>query len=453
MAEVDDIKEIGNKVTKYAEAVTAAQKAAEEITTTQKKLGEQMEEIQSKFKDDGIVNTASEAAAKALEEANQLKAKLESVEKTSEWIQKALARSGTGSGDDPEKKEMEFKAADQTARYLRTGRPMDDEVVERVVKAIYEKSFHGIDESRRENELKTLIAGNDPQGGYFIRPERSATMIKRIFETSPLRNYANIETTGGDTLEFIIDDNEADSGGWVGETQSRGDTDTPDIGKLVIPVHEQFAQPRITQKMIDDAGFDIEGWLSGKVSRKFARVENTAFVVGDGSQKPKGFLSYPAWAVPGTYERKALEQIASGAAADFTADGIKALQNALKEDYQGSAIFATKRANFLNITTLKDNDDQYLLDPRSLKTGDTKVLLGKDVVFMDDIPAVAAAALALAYGDFSVGYTIVDRIGFRVIRDNVTNKPYIKFYTTKRVGGDVTNYEAIKIQHVAVSLP
>lgn len=453
MSEVSEIKEIGDKVTKYAEAVTAAQKAADSITTSQKKLGEDVADIQKKFGEDGVIVKASEAATKALEEANNLKAKLESVEKTAEWIEKALSRMGTGSGNDPEQKEMEFKAADQTARYLRTGRPMDDDVVKRVVEAIHEKSFYGIEESRKDNEIKTLIAGNDPQGGYFIRPERSATMIKRIFETSPLRQYANIETTGGDTLEFIIDDNEAASGGWVGEVQSRSETGTPDIGKLVIPVHEQFAQPKITQKMIDDAGFDIEGWLSGKVTRKFARIENSAFVVGDGSQKPKGFLSYPAWSTPGTYERNALEQVASGDATLFTADGIKALQNALKEDYQGNAIFATKRANFLGITTLTDVDGQYLLDPRSLKMGDTKVLLGKDVVFMDDIPATGAAALAMAYGDFGVGYTIVDRIGFRVIRDNVTQKPFILLYTTKRVGGDVTNYESIKIQHIAAALP
>ena len=180
------------------------------------------------------------------------------------------------------------------------------------------------------------------------------------------------------------------------------------------------------------------------------RVENSAFVVGDGSQKPKGFLSLPAWAVAGTYERFALEQRLSGVSGGITGDSVKLLQNDLIEDYQSGAVFAMKRATFGQVVTLKDGQGQYLLDPRSLKQGDTKVLLGKDVIFMDDMPAIAADALAVAYGNFQFGYTIVDRIGFRVIRDEVTAKPFIKFYTTKRTGGNVTNYESIKILKLAV---
>ena len=187
-----------------------------------------------------------------------------------------------------------------------------------------------------------------------------------------------------------------------------------------------------------DAGFNIEEWLAGKVTRRLTREENLAFVTGDGSQKPKGFLSLPAWAVNGTYERGAIEQISSGAAGAFTGDGVKALQNSLIEEYQASAIFGLKRASFQQIITLKDGNGAYLLDPRSMKVGDTMTLLGKQVVFMDDMPAVAADSLSMVYGDFGVGYTIVDRIGFRVIRDEITQKGCVLFYTTKRTGGDVT---------------
>ena len=433
---IEEIKELGEKLDGYSKAVIAAQEAA---TKAEEKADSLIETVEKK---------SAEDAVKLAAEMQEIQLKLDAVEKTAQYIEKAVSRIGGTGGDGPS--EMEAKAADQTARYLRTGQPMDNDVVEAVIHSMCEKSFHGVPEHRRNNEIKTLIAGVNPQGGYFLRPERSATMIQRIFETSPVRNIANIETTSSDSIEFVIDDNEAAFGGWVGETASRGDTATPDIGLLTIPAHELFAQPKATQKMLDDAGFDIESWLSRKVTSKMSREENTAFVTGNGSQKPRGFLSLAAWAAAGVYERNAIEQINSGAAADFTGDGVKKLQNSLIEDYQANAVWGIKRASWENIITLKDGNGAYLLDPRSLKVGDDLILLGKRVIFMDDMPAVASNALAMVYGDFSVGYTIVDRIGFRVIRDELTSKPFIKFYTTKRTGGDVTNYESLKIQKLAV---
>ena len=396
---------------------------------------------------DSTVQKAVESAAKSMEEVQELKMSLGAIEKTNEFIQKAVSRMGGGGGEGQD--DLAVKAGEEMACFLRSGTELKQETSELIVRALCTKSFHGIEEHRRESEIKTLIAGNNPNGGYFIRPERSAKMIKRIFETSPIRNFANIESTSSDTFEVLIDDDEAASGGWVGETQSRSTTGTPRIGLLTIPVHEQFAQPKATQKMLDDAGFDIESWLSGKTTRKLSRDENTAFVNGDGSQKPRGFLQLPAWAGT-TYERNALEQINSGAVGAFTADGIKLVQNSLIEEYQGNAIWGLKRASFQQIITLKDGNGAYLLDPRSMKVGDDLVMLGKQVVFMNDMPDVAADALAMVYGDFAMGYTIVDRIGFRVIRDELTDKPNVLFYTTKRTGGDVTSYEALKIQKLAV---
>lgn len=437
--ELNEIKELGEKMDTVLEAATKAQQMA---TEAGKKSGDVDVLVQDSIK------KAGEASAKAAEEMQALKLKFDAAEKTREYFEKTIARMGGSGGN--EVNELSEKAGDQMARYLRKGTPLDNDVVEGVVTSMLSKSLFGVDEYVKENQIKTLIAGNNPQGGYFIRPERSATMIKRIFETSPIRSIANIETTSSDVMEFLIDDDEATSGGWVGETQSRGETDTPDIGLLTIPVHEQFAQPKATQKMLDDPGFDIESWLARKVTNKMTRVENTAFVVGDGSQKAVGFLSLPAWAVNGTYERGKIEQINSGAAAAFTGDGVKALQTSLIEAYQGNATFGIKRASWEQIVTLKDGNGAYLLDPRSFKTGDDLVLLGKPVLFMDDMPTIAANALAMVYGDFSVGYTIVDRIGFRVIRDELTSKPFIKFYTTKRTGGSPTSYEALKIQKLAV---
>ncbi len=437
--EVEEIKKIGEKMDIVLESANAAQTMAEEA----KKVSGEVDTI---VKD--AIAKAAEASAKAAEEMQELKLKSDSFAKTAEYLEKMYARMG-GAGNDNEAKEFSEKAGEQMARYMRKGTPLDADVVEGVVNLHMKDALFGVDEYVRENTVKTLIAGNNPQGGYFIRPERSATMIQRIFETSPVRSIANIETTSSDTMEFLIDDDEAATGGWVGETQSRGETATPDIGMLTIPVHEQFAQPKATQKMLDDAGFDIESWLSRKVTSKMTRFENTAFVVGNGSQKPRGFLALPAWVSNGVYERNAIEQINSGAAGSFTADGVKELQNAVIEAYQPSAVFGIKRASWEQIITLKDGNGAYLLDPRSMKVGDDLTLLGKRVIFMDDMPGIAADALAMVYGDFSVGYTIVDRIGFRVIRDDLTNKPFILFYTTKRTGGDVTNYESFKIQKLA----
>jgi len=438
--EVKEITQLVEKMDVVLETATKAQKMGEDALS---KSGEIDTIVQDSIKQ------AAEQSAKAAEEMQELKLKFESAEKTGEHLEKMLARIGGTAGGD-EVKEFSAKAGEQMARYLRKGTRLDDDVVKGVVELQLKDGMFGVDDYVRENEIKTLIAGNNPQGGYFIRPERSSTMIQRIFETSPLRSIANIETTSSDVLEFLIDDDEATSGGWVGETSSRGETDTPDIGLLTIPVHEQFAQPKATQKMLDDAGFDIEGWLSRKVTNKMSRTENTSFVSGDGSQKAKGFLTLPAWAVNGTYERNAIEQINSGSAAAFTGDGVKKLQNALIEAYQPGANWGIKRASWEQIITLKDGNGAYLLDPRSFKTGDDLVLLGKPVIFMDDMPAIGANALAMVYGDFGVGYTIVDRIGFRVIRDELTAKPFIKFYTTKRTGGAPTSYEALKLQKLAV---
>lgn len=437
--ELEEVKALGEKMDQVLESATAAQTMAEEAKS---KSGE----VDSIVKD--AIAKAAESSAKAAEEVQELKLKADAVQKTAEYLEKSFARMG-GAGNDNEAKEFSAKAGEQMARYLRKGIALEQDVVEGVIKLQMKGALFGVDSYVHESEIKTLIAGNNPQGGYFIRPERSATMIKRIFETSPIRSVANIVSTSSDSMEFLIDDNEAASGGWVGETQARPETGTPNIGMLTIPVHEQFAQPKATQKMLDDAGFDIESWLSGKVTRKMSRVENTAFVVGDGSQKPRGFLSLPAWAVNGTYQRGAIEQIASGTSAEFTADGVKALQNALIEDYQASAVFGIQRASWEQIITLKDGNGAYLLDPRSMKVGDDLTLLGKRVIFMNDMPSIAADALAMVYGDFTAGYTVVDRIGFRVIRDELTEKPYVKFYTTKRTGGDVTNYESLKIQKLA----
>jgi len=336
--------------------VMEAQKVATQAANDSKSNVDNLEQTNAN------VISLTEAVGKATEEMQEITLKAEAIEKTQTYIEKMVARMGgtDGAAND----ELEAKASEEMARYLRTKQPISPEISDLIIRSMCEKSFFGLGDEKREAEIKTLIAGSNPDSGYFIRPERSATMIKRIFETSPMRSIANIETTSSDVLEFVIDDDEATSGGWVGETASRGETATPQIGLLTIPAHEQFAQPKATQKMLDDAGFDIESWLSNKVTDKILRTENTAFVNGDGSQKPRGFLQLPAWTTPDTYERFKLEQINSGVNGNFDGDQVKALQNTLKEVYQPNAVWTIKRIEWQKIITLKDGEGAYLLDPR-----------------------------------------------------------------------------------------
>jgi HK97 family phage major capsid protein len=301
----------------------------------------------------------------------------------------------------------------------------------------------GHDERLSEFEAKALSAGSDPEGGYLVPAASSDRIVKKVFETSPIRQVASVIEISSDRLELLIDKDETATGGWVAETAARTETATPQLAKHTIPVHEQYSEPRASQKLLDDSAIDAEVWLMEKVAEKFARTENTGFVAGDGVGRPRGFLSYPAGSA---WEQ--IEQINSGNASALTVDGLIDLQNALKVEYQGNAVWLMKRATVAAIRKLKDSQNQYLWQPM-LQVGQPATLLGQPVHFADDMPGVAANALAVAYGDFRSGYQIVDRIGIRVLRDPFTAKPQVKFYTTKRVGGDVVNFEAIKLQKVA----
>lgn len=429
---------------------------AEENKTVADQLGEltqlvkdsqtKLDEGTSKF--DASIKERVEEASRIAETMQQVEQRQKGIEESQKYLEQQISRVSDGGNDG--QGELHQKMSQEISRYLRTGQEVTSEILEEMHTDVAKHTLHGATEAELEAFTKSLAAGSNSDGGYWIMPQRAAKTIQRIFETSPMRLVANIMTTTSDSMEFIIDDDEMSTGGWVGETDAREITNTAKIGKLTVPVHEQFAQPKATQKMLDDAGFDIESWVAGKVADKMTRTENTAFIIGDGSQKPRGILALPAWASPGVYQRSALERVNSGASGAFTGDGLKKIQNSVKEAYQNGAAWGMKRASFTDIATLKDSNGAYLLDPRSLKEGDSLQLLGKRIIFMDDVPAVGAASESLIYGNFQQGYSIVDRIGFRVIRDNVTLKPFILFYTTKRTGGDVTNYEALKIQKLSV---
>ncbi|HEX2753228.1 MAG TPA: phage major capsid protein [Alphaproteobacteria bacterium] len=296
------------------------------------------------------------------------------------------------------------------------------------------------------DEIKALSVGSDPDGGYTVTPDMSGRIATLVRETSPMRQIANVVTIGTDALEGIHDLNEATSG-WVGETETRTETAAPKIGEYRIPVHEQYAEPRATQKLLDDSLFNIEEWLSLKIAERLSRMENESFIHGNGVKKPRGFLTYAA-GTPSAAGFNVIEQLPSGGAGAFAADdpgdALINLVYALKSAYREKAVFMMKRSTLAEVRKLKDPNDNYLWQPDfQMQQGGT--LLGFNVVEAEDMPAIGTDSLSIAFGDFNAGYQVVDRQGIRILRDSFTAKPYVKFYTTKRVGGDVVNFEAIKL--------
>ena len=375
-------------------------------------------------------------------------------------VETILERSGPGAADPKAELEIRAAAADLIVTdCYDMGRPIDlapedvDEVDLKAFKA-YDKHFvkyirHGAGPFLKAMgapglETKLLSVDRDPGGGYWVRPEISNRIVKFVFESSPVRQFATVETIGSDQLELMADESQIGFG-WVAEQESRPETTTADIGKRVIHAHELYAEPRATQKLLDDAGFTVEGWLARKIGERFTRVEATAFVAGTGTGQPRGFTTYP----DGTSTEQ-IEQIASGAANDVTFDGLINLIYSLKAPYQRNARFMAARLTLRNIRRLKDGQGRYLWELNN-QVGQPAMLLGFPVHQADDMPSVSAGNLAIAFGDFKTAYTIVDRKGIRTLRDPFTAKPFIKFYTTRRVGGDVVNFEAIKLQDIAAS--
>jgi len=298
-------------------------------------------------------------------------------------------------------------------------------------------------------ELKAMSIGSDPEGGYAVTAVLSTTITETIRESSPIRQVARVETiTGGDALEEIVDRDDI-AASWVGETQSRSDTTTPQIGKLRIPAHEIYAQPKTTQNLLDDASFDVAAWLTRKLADKFGRSENAAFVTGNGVGRPRGFASYPTAATgDATRAWGVMEHVATGTSGDFAssnpADKLIELAYKLKAPYRDEACWLMGRETARRIRQFKESTTNAYIWQPGLTEGAQDRLLGFPVYFAEDMPAIAADSLSIAFGNFRRGYLVVDRTPMRMLRDPYTDKPYVRFYTTRRVGGDVANFECIK---------
>ncbi|MGR3454696.1 phage major capsid protein [Pseudooceanicola sp.] len=290
--------------------------------------------------------------------------------------------------------------------------------------------------------MSTAVVGD---GGYLVDPETSARIHSTLSGGASLRQVANVVTVEATSYDVLIDHSDVGSG-WSGET-SVTETGTPAIDRISIDLYELSALPKISQRLLDDSAFDIEGWLAGRIADKFLRAEAAAFVSGNGSDKPTGFLTHSKVA-DASWTWDSLGYVVTGADGAFAetdpGDAIIDLVYALGARYRSNGTFVMNSRTAGALRKLKDGDGRYMWTD-SLQAGQPAQLMGYPVLIAEDMPDIASGSFPVAFGDFRAGYTIAERPDLRVLRDPFSAKPHVLFYATKRVGGDVSDFAAIKL--------
>lgn len=301
-------------------------------------------------------------------------------------------------------------------------------------------------------EGKSMNTQINSDGGFLVDPQTSEMIRNVVKSTSSVRTIASVVHVEATSFDVLVD--HADMGhGWSNEVDALGETESPQIDRITIPLHELSALPKASQRLLDDAAFDIESWLAGRIADKFARAEADAFINGNGQDKPRGFLSHAsvnndAWSW-GT-----LGYVATGTDGDFNtanpSDSIIELVYALGAQYRSNATFIMNSKTAGAVRKMKDADGRFLWSD-GLAAAEPARLMGYPVLVAEEMPDIASDANAIAFGDFSSGYTIAERPDLRVLRDPFSAKPHVLFYATKRVGGDVSDFAAIKLLKFATS--
>jgi HK97 family phage major capsid protein len=301
-------------------------------------------------------------------------------------------------------------------------------------------------------EGKAMSTAVSAEGGYLVDPQTAETVQSVLRDAASIRSVATVVNVEATSYDVLIDRTEPGAG-WSSETGSVAETGTPVFERVSIDLHELSAMPKASQRLLDDAAFDVETWLAGRIADRFASSEATAFVTGNGSNKPKGFLDYQTRS-QGNWEWGRLEYVASGATSDFAsdkpADAIIDLVYTLGAKYRSNGTFVMNSKTAGAVRKMKDADGRYIWTD-SLAAGQPAQLLGYAVLISEDMPDVGAGNFPIAFGDFAAGYTIAERPDLRVLRDPFSAKPHVLFYATKRVGGDVTDFAAIKLLKIATS--
>jgi HK97 family phage major capsid protein len=308
--------------------------------------------------------------------------------------------------------------------------------------------------SLRRLEAKALAVGTNggADGGYLVPHDTEAEIGRRLAQVSPIRAIAGNRQVSTTVYRkpFLIT---GTATGWVGETAARPQTDSPTLAELSFPTMELYAMPAATQPLLDDSAVNIDEWLASEIDTAFAEQEGAAFVNGDGTNKPKGFLGYTPVA-ESAWEWGKLGFVISGEAADFPdedpSDRLLDLIYALKAGYRQNGTFVMNRRTQAAIRKMKDESGNYLWQPPA-QAGGQASLMGFPLVEAEDMSDIGAGKFPVAFGDFRRGYLVVDRMGVRVLRDPYSAKPYVLFYVTKRVGGGVQDFDAIKLLKIAAS--
>lgn len=378
-------------------------------------------------------------ANEALNAIDEIKARLDEAEK------RANRPRGGGEHGDAEQEVKSFNAAPFRRRDVNVDAPglADYKAAAR--------SFlraNGNLELLSDAERKTLQAGVLTDGGYLVTPPVMASVVTKMRELSTLRGIVGQISISTNRIEGLVDRDDVDSG-WVGEIGSRTATGTPETGKDAIDVHEMYAYPELSQQIIEDAAIDVEAWVSGKVAQSFADLENAAYFSGNGVAKPRGLFSYTtAETADASRTWGQFEHIKSGASGAFAASNpsnyLFDVMAALKTPYHSNARWLTRRSVLNKIRQFKDTaTGNYLWQP-GLTAGAPSQLLAHPVVLDENVPALGAASLSLAFGDFQRGYLIVDRLGMTMLRDPYTSKPKVGLYFRRRTGGAARDFDAVK---------
>jgi HK97 family phage major capsid protein len=304
----------------------------------------------------------------------------------------------------------------------------------------------GDDRLIRSLDTKTMSYGSGQDGGYLVPDETEAAIGRRLAQISPIRSIASVRQVSGAVLKkpFSIS---GPAVGWVAETAERPQTTTATLDELQFPTVELYAMPAATASLLEDAVVDVDQWIASEVETAFAEQEGAAFVGGNGTNKPKGFLAYTQVA-EASWAWNKIGYIVTGVSAALPAEDPSDILidtvYALKAGYRQNANWVMNRKTQATIRKLKDADGNYLWQPPAAP-GSRAMLMGFPLVEAEDMPDIAADATPIAFGDFARGYLVVDRTGVKVLRDPYSAKPYVLFYTTKRVGGGVQDFDAIKL--------
>ncbi|OKL43203.1 phage major capsid protein [Pseudovibrio exalbescens] len=314
-------------------------------------------------------------------------------------------------------------------------------------KAAFERYVRqGQEQDLRQLEVKALSVGSDADGGYLVPEQTEAEILLRLANVSPIRAIAGNRQITGNTFKKPFSKSGLASG-WVGETAARPETASPDLAELAFPTMELYAMPAATQTLLDDSAINVDEWIAQEVQAAFAEKEGAAFISGNGTNAPRGFLDYTqvdetgwSWGNIGTLSTGADGAFAASNPGDVLID----LVYALKAGFRQNARFVFNRSTQAALRKLKDGQGNYLWQPPT-SPGSSASLMSFPVTEAEDMPDIGSATTPIAFGDFQRGYLVVDRLGVRILRDPYSNKPYVLFYTTKRVGGGVQDFDAIKL--------